>query len=123
MISPEDENDFQPLSSQGPKGLVTRVSSGALLTIVRLGPFALRERSKGQPVHRVPQALITAIAKLYDPTFPTLFGQRHRSGLSLKMSEGLPTSGRITQFRPQARQGRTGFGSRQPADQLSRWHG
>src|SRR5918999_3483283 len=96
MVFPEHKDNLQPFCSERSKRLWVRVSSRAVLSIVRLSPFALSERSKSQPVHSATQALITAKAKVYCPNFSTLLSQRHRSGLSLKMSEGLPAFWRVT---------------------------
>jgi hypothetical protein len=119
MVFPKNKDNLQPFCSKRSKRLRVGVSFRALLAIVRLSPFALIERSKSQPVHGVTQALITAKAKVYYPRFSTLLSQRHRSGLGLKMSEGLPAFWRVTQLRPYARQCRTAFGSRQAANQLA----
>ena len=119
MIFPKHKDDFQPLSSQSSKGLVVRVSFSTLLAIVRLSPFALLKRSKSQPVHGMTQAFIAAASKPYYPNFSTLFSQRYRSGLSLKMPEGLPAFWRVTQLGPHASQCRTLLAPGRPLTSLA----
>src|SRR5438128_11947892 len=90
-----------------------------LAPVVELGPLTVVERDKGKPVHRVAQMLVTRESKMYNTTFATGFGHRHRSRLGLKMTRGLPATLGIAEFRPDCRHQGSAFTTRQRLGKLS----
>src|SRR5207237_8359925 len=103
MVSPHHKDNLEPLGSQGTQRLVMAMVVIRLTPIVELGPLTVVERDKGKPVHRVAQMLVTHESKMYNPTFATGFGHRHRSRLGLKMTRGLPATLGIAELGPDRR--------------------
>src|SRR5437870_2035637 len=119
MVSPHHKDNLEPLGPQGAQRLVMAMAVIPLAPVVELGPLTVVERDKGKPVHRVAQMLVTRESKMYNPTFATGFGHRHRSRLGLKMTRGLPATLGIAEFRPDCRHQGSAFTTRQRLGKLS----
>jgi len=91
MISPHHKDNLEPLRPQSPERLGMAVSLGSLIPIVGVGPFALVERDKRQPVRGV-HVLVTGKTKLYRTALAVRFGHRHHARLGLKVAKRLPAT-------------------------------
>src|SRR5246127_3174897 len=63
--------------------------------------------------------LVTSKTKVYDTTFATGFGHRHRSRLGLKMARGFPATLGIAELGPDGRHQGSAFTARQRLGKLS----
>src|SRR5215831_20564411 len=106
LALPHDEDDLQPLRPQRPERLAVRVSPGALLVIVRAGPFTRAQREERHVFDHVPQCLVTRVAELDDPLLLAA-SLRHRdgAGLRLQMAKRLPSTRRVPEASPERRRG------------------
>ena len=103
MVAPHDKDNLEPLGPQGTQRLVMAMTFIPLSPVVELGPLTMVDRDKGKPVHRVAQMLVTGKTKVYDTTFATGFGHRHRSCLGLKVARGFPATLGIAELGPDRR--------------------
>ena len=76
IVSPHDENNFQPLRCQSPKRLGMMMSFRPLVAIVLVRPLTAIERVKRQPVQGVSHQLVTGKTKQYDMALAAGLGYR-----------------------------------------------
>ena len=100
IVSPHDENNFQPLRCQSPKRLGMMMSFRPLAAIVFVCPLTAIERVKRQPVRGVSHQLVTGKTKQYNTALAAGFGYRDPSRFGLKMAKGLPSALDIAQLSP-----------------------
>src|SRR5262249_3200929 len=106
LALPHDEDDFQPLRAQRPERLAVRVAPGALLVIVRAGPFTGAQREQRHVFDHVPQCLVTRVAKLDDALLlAASLRHRDRAGLRLQMAKRRPPTRSVPEASPECRRG------------------
>ena len=103
IVSPHDENNFQPLRCQSPKRLGMMMSFCPLVAIVFVRPLTAIERVKRQPVRGVSHQLVTGKTKQYDMALAAGLGYRDPSRFGLKVPKGFPSALDIAQLGPKHR--------------------
>src|SRR3989454_2102006 len=103
---PHDEDDLQPFRAKRAERLAMRVSSRALLVVVRSGPGTRQHRQERHLVDDVPQRLVAGEAELDDPLLLAApLGHRYGAGVGLQMPKRLPPPGGVPEAGPQRGRG------------------